>query len=308
MQMDRVPAGVWPAMVTPLTGDGTIDWNGLDALIEWYIESGVAGLFAVGQSGEMFALTNDERLALASYVVKRANGRVPVVATGTFGGPIAAQAELVRRMSDVGVRAVTVIVSELALPLDSDVVWRQNVERLLELTNEVPLALYECPQPYHRLISVEDLHWAAHTGRFWLVKETSRSLDAVKAKVAAVEGTSCQVYNADTTALLPSLQAGASGYCGIGANFYPDLIAWLCANYEREPELAGYVQAVLSTIDPAIHLKYPVCAKAYLQHAGFDILTSSRISDVELLPYDHRVLAGIAATVAAVRERLTVAL
>lgn len=304
MHDNRVPEGVWPAMVTPLNADQSIDWQGVSELVEWYIDSGVAGLFAVGQSGEMFALSDDERLQLATHVVRQAAGRVPVVASGTFGGAVEAQAEFVKRMGDVGVVAVTVIASEIAGEEDDDAAWRRNLETLMRLTDPVPLALYECPQPYHRLISPEQLAWAASSGRFWLMKETSRSLDAVKAKVAATEGTVCQVFNADTTALLPSLQAGAAGYCGIGANFYPDLLAWLCAHYEDQPELAFEVQSALASFDPAIHFKYPVCAKEYLRAAGFNIQTVSRISDAVLTAYDRRVIDGIATTVARLREKL----
>lgn len=302
MQFERVPAGVWPAMVTPLTKDGEIDWAGVDALVEWYIESGVAGLFAVGQSGEMFALSDDERLALASHVVKQVAGRVPVVASATFGGPMAKQADFIKKMADTGVLAVTVIVSEVAAASDDDAVWRANLETLLRLTDPVQLALYECPEPYHRLVTPEQLKWAAASGRFGLVKETSRSVEAVKAKIAAVEGTHCQVYNADASALLESLQAGAYGYCGIGANFFPDVLSWLCNHYADSPALAAEVQAAVQAVDPAIHLKYPVCAKEYLRSAGFDILTSSRVSDAVLTAYDRRALAGIAGTMARIRE------
>ncbi|MFN8540870.1 MAG: hypothetical protein U0232_25745 [Thermomicrobiales bacterium] len=51
----------------------------------------MAGLFAVAQSSEMFALDDAERLALAGRVVRRASGRVPVIASGTFGRDAAAQ-------------------------------------------------------------------------------------------------------------------------------------------------------------------------------------------------------------------------
>jgi 4-hydroxy-tetrahydrodipicolinate synthase len=45
-------------------------------MIEWYIASGCTGLFAVCQSSEMYFMTNEERLALATHVVGKAAGRV----------------------------------------------------------------------------------------------------------------------------------------------------------------------------------------------------------------------------------------
>ena len=44
---NNFPGGVWPVMLTPFTEDGHIDENGLRALVDWYIESGVKGLFGL---------------------------------------------------------------------------------------------------------------------------------------------------------------------------------------------------------------------------------------------------------------------
>lgn len=297
-----LPLGVWPAMITPLNADKSINWPGVAALTDWYIEAGVAGLFAVGQSGEMFALDDSERLALARCVVERAAGRVPVVASGTFGGPIEKQAAFIQQMAATGVQAVTVIASAIADQSESDDVWQSRLTKLLELTGDIPLSLYECPQPYHRLISPDLIAWAAQTGRFLLLKDTSRSVEAVAAKVAAAEGTPLRVFNADATGLLESLRAGAHGYCGIAANLYPDLVVWLCGHIDDER--ADQVQALLSAADPAIHHKYPVCAKYYRQQTGFAMLTISRVSDAVLDAYDQRVLNAIAAQMADMRALL----
>ncbi len=304
MAVIDLPAGVWPATITPLNADRSIDWEGVDRLTEWYIESGVAGLFAVGQSGEMFKLTDDERIALARRVVQASGGRVPVVASGTFGGPIEQQAEFIKRMVDTGVIAVTVIASAVTDRTEDDDIWCAHVERLLDLTREIPLALYECPEPYHRFISPGALKWAAGTGRFFLLKETSRSLEQIRAKLDAVAGSALQLFNADTTSLVDSLKLGAKGYCGIAANYYPDLLAWLCVNFESFPEAAVLLQAVMRVADPPLHFKYPVAAKYYRQHAGFDIQTISRVSDAQIEAYDRRVLDAIAVLAEDQRQRL----
>ena len=287
--MPHFPAGVWPVMLTPLRPDGSIDWDGVDRLTDWYIEAGSTGLFAVAQSSEMFALDDDERLALARRVVERAAGRVPVVATGTFVRAIEEQAAFIGRLYETGVRAVTVLSGMLATADEDDAIWRERAEHLLALTDPIPLTLYECPAPYHRLIAPELVAWAARTGRFHLLKETSRSAEAVQAKVDAASGTPLGVYNADATSLLASLRGGARGYCGIAANFYPELVAWLCANFAA---------------DTAIHRDYPVCAKVYQRIAGVEMLPLSRVSTATLTPYDERVLHALAAQVGRWRERL----
>ena len=51
------------------------------------------------------------------------------------------------------------------------------MQKLLDLTGSVRLGLYECPKPYHRLLSAEALAWAASTGRFYFHKDTCCKLE-----------------------------------------------------------------------------------------------------------------------------------
>ena len=50
MKNAQIQNGVWPTMITPYTPDGKIDYAMVEKLVEWYIERGVAGIFAVCQS------------------------------------------------------------------------------------------------------------------------------------------------------------------------------------------------------------------------------------------------------------------
>ena len=285
--------GVFPAMITPLKVEKSIDWDGVDRLTDWYIESGVGGLLAVGQSSEMFALTDEERLRLARRVVERADGRVPVLASGTFVRSVEAQAAFIRKMADTGVTLVVIIASQMAEAHEDDAIWRSSVARLLDLTGDIKLGLYECPLPYHRLISAKLVAWAARTKRFYLLKETSRSLEQLQAKIDAAVGSNLGIFNADATTLLRSMRMGAKGYCGIAANFYPSAIVWLCKNF-ASPQ-ADRVQSLLGLADPAIHHHYPISAKAYRKLAGFDMNAISRVSDASLGDYEMRVLNYMAA-------------
>ena len=64
-EMATLPAGVFPTMITPFVADGSaIDWVVLDKLVDWYIASGVTGLFACCLSSEMYELSADERVEL----------------------------------------------------------------------------------------------------------------------------------------------------------------------------------------------------------------------------------------------------
>lgn len=296
MTQSNLPDGVWPAIITPLTGDRSIDWKGLDALIEWYVESGVAGLLVLGQSSEMFKMSTEERLKLGEYIIGRVAGRLPVIAPGTFGGNVRAQVETIKQIADLGVEAVIVIASCIAEPGDADETWRQNLDTLLAGTNEIPLGLYECPDPYHRLIPAPTLAWAAQTERFYCLKDTTCRTGEIAAKIKAAAGTPLKFFNADTTSLLFSLEQGGSGYCGIAANFYPEPVVWLCAN-PTHPQAAA-VQQQLAAVDMAIHRGYPVAAKYVRQQAGLKIETVSRVHNQYLTEQEKRSLDAIMAQMA----------
>ncbi len=290
---DKLPRGLWPVMLTSFQPDGAIDWEGVDALTDWYIASGAAGLFAVCLSSEMYVLSPEERLALARRVVARSNGRVPVVATGTYGGTVEAQAAFVREMAATGVDAVVVITSRLAAADEDEAAFRARCERLLERTAPVPLGLYECPVPYKRLLSPEMAGWLAGTGRFLYLKDTSCDLGAIQAKVEAIEGTPLGLYNAHTPTALSSLEAGAAGLSPIAGNYYPELFARLCASYLEQPAEARDLQRVLTLMEGVARSRYPTAAKAFLGLRGLPIGVKCRTQEVALSADDEMLLQSL---------------
>ncbi len=282
-------------MLTPFSATRTIDWSGLGALIDWYIARGAAGLFAVCLSSEMYALEPAERLTLAGYVVRRAARRVPVVASGTFGGPLEDQAAGVREMHAAGVDAVVVVVNQLVPAEAPESAWREAASRLLELTPEVPLGLYECPVPYHRLLSPETLRWAAGTGRILFHKDTCCRIEPIRRKIEATRGTPFRFYNAHTPTLLESLRAGGAGYSGTAANLYPELLVWLCRHYADRPDRAERLQHLLSVCDRAAAYQYPTVAKEYLAACGLPIEPYCRVAQTSLGEPDRTILGHLLA-------------
>ena len=275
---DTLPQGFIPVMLTPFKDNGDIDFEGLTQLTELYLQAGAAGLFANCLSSEMYELTEDERLAITRHVVEVANGRVPVVATGTFGGAIAEQAEFAKKIYATGIQAVIVITSLLADADESDEVFMERMNELLHLTPGVIYGLYECPVPYKRLVRAKDLGELAATGRVVYHKDTSLDIDNVKSKIAATQGQRFGVYDAYMEHAVASLQAGSAGLSCIQGNFFPEIIVWLCANYNNPDQQASVarVQQMLIETMPVIHYAYPTVAKYYLQKRGFPISLYTR--------------------------------
>jgi 4-hydroxy-tetrahydrodipicolinate synthase len=290
---DKLPRGLWPVMLTSFHPDGAIDWEGVDALTDWYIAAGAAGLFAVCLSSEMYVLSPEERLALARRVVVRSKGRVPVVATGTYGGTIEDQAAFVREIAGTGVDAVVAITSQLAGEGEDEATFRARCEELLERTEAVPLGLYECPVPYKRLLSPETAGWLAATGRFLYLKDTSCDLDAIRDKVQAIEGTPLGLYNAHTPTALAALEAGAAGVSPIAGNYYPELFSRLCTSYVERLEEARELQRLLTLMEGVARSRYPTAAKAFLGMRGLPVGRKCRTQEVALSADDEMLLCNL---------------
>lgn len=281
-------------MLTPFRDDRSIDWHAVDALVEMYLAAGVAGLFAVAQSAEMFQLTEAERVALAAHVVERVDGRVPVVAGGAFGSTPERQAGTVRRLSDTGVAAVVLLTNQLADDGEGDDVWRARAEALLAATEGIDLGLYECPAPYKRVLPPDTLGWAAATGRFVFHKDTCLVGTQIAAKIDAVRGTRLRFFNAEMASLLGSLEAGGDGFAGIASNYYPEVVVWLCRHALDRPDEARRVHDLLTVGEQVVDFKYPAAAKRFLRLSGrLAIGDACRVHAVGFSEHDDRGLRAL---------------
>ncbi len=267
-----------PVMLTPFKENGEIDFNGLTELTEFYIKSGASGLFSNCLSSEMFELTEQERLQVVKHVVNVAGGAVRVVATGTFGGEIQIQADFVKKIYETGADAVIVITNMLASQQEPDEVFNAHMFKLLDLTDSIPLGFYECPVPYKRLISPEQLKLFVATNRIIYHKDTCLDIEQVKQKLKAGNERDFGLYDAYMGHAVVSLKAGASGLSCIQGNYWPELIVWLCENFNNSSltkEVDRVQQFFIDNME-VMHHVYPVTAKYYLQKRGLSISTFTR--------------------------------
>lgn len=276
--MENAQKGFIPVMLTPFLSNGEIDYPALTQLTEIYLQAGSSGLFANCLSSEMFELTDKERIQAIKHVIKVADGSVPVVATGTFGGAISKQADFVKEVSDLGVEAVIAITGLLADEKESDVVFNDRIHDLLDQTNKIPIGFYECPVPYKRVLKPEQLADFVSTGRVIYHKDTCLDLAQIKEKLRLTEGNAFGLYDAYIVHAVESLKAGSSGLSCIQGNYFPELIVWLCDHY-ADTSLAEEVNAVqqflIDNMD-VMHNVYPIVSKYFLQKRGLNISTFTR--------------------------------
>lgn len=275
----KIAPGVWPVMFTPYQVDGSIDFDAIPALVDFYLDAGCAGIFPVAGSGEMFFLSQDERDAVARATVEAVGGRAQVLGGGGFGDDWETWIESARRMSQTGVDCVVLISSTVPV---SRRPWEHEevVDQLIRASEEIdfPLGLYECPSPEHRLLNPEGVRRLAETGRFLYFKETGSDVEAIAAKVAASLGTPMRVYPANLNAFLLPRMEGVGGFGGIQSNVLPDVMVAVDRMGENNRALCEAIHSKMLELEAGyLNEMYPASGKYLLQLRGLPIRTLSRM-------------------------------
>src|ERR1700691_5978020 len=133
--------GTLAAAVTPLTGvDGSIDADGIGAVVEFYVRAGLDGVLALGTTGEGMLFSTEERRLAADEFVTAAHHRLSVVvhcgAQTTHDTVVLAE-----HAAAYGADGVAVIPPPY-FALDQDTVWR-HLDAAAHACDPVPFYIYE---------------------------------------------------------------------------------------------------------------------------------------------------------------------
>ena len=186
-------------------------------------------------------------------------------------------------MANIGADALILISNRMDIENTTDEKWIADLHKLIErLPTAMPLGVYECPKPYKRLLTKKMLQACKDTGRFAFIKDTCCDAAMIKERIEILQGSDIGLYNANAQTLLETLRAGADGYCGVMANFHPEIYKWLFDNADKKE--AELVQAFVCMSAFTESLAYPATAKYYLNaHEGIEIEALSRAVDYNLI-------------------------
>jgi len=132
--------GMMVALVTPFE-DGEVDWATLEKLVDFHLEAGTDGLVPTGTTGESPTLSHDEHDRVIETVVKRAGGKVPVIA-GTGSNSTAEALRLTRHAREVAADGALLVNPYYNKPTQEGLYQHfATIARAVDL----PLVLYNIP-------------------------------------------------------------------------------------------------------------------------------------------------------------------
>lgn len=207
--------GVIVALVTPFRADGSIDLAALGELVERSIAARVTGLVPCGTTGESATLTHDEHRDVIAAVVKRARGRVKVIA-GTGSNNTAEAVALTRFAQEAGADGALVITPYYNRP-SQEGLYRHF--RAVAEAAPIPVVLYDVPSRTACRLEPETAARLDPVRNIVAIKDASGSLETVSRLRAA---TRLAVLAGDDALTLPSLALGAVGVVSVAANVVPE--------------------------------------------------------------------------------------
>ncbi|MGN1097753.1 MAG: dihydrodipicolinate synthase family protein, partial [Clostridia bacterium] len=104
MKKSTIYTGSGCALITPFTNTG-VNFEVLDQLVEFQIANGTDAIIACGTTGEASTMDDREHLSVIERVVKKVDGRIPVIA-GTGSNDSRHGAELSRNAESLGADAL----------------------------------------------------------------------------------------------------------------------------------------------------------------------------------------------------------
>ena len=214
--------GCYTALVTPMRADGSVDYDGLERLIEFQIANNIQGDLAVGTTGESPTLLWEEHNEVIERTVKLAKGRCLSIA-GTGSNSTKETLAGSEHAAHVGADAVLLVDPYYNGPSSLEI-RREYVEPVAKEFPQVQVIPYIIPGRTGTMMHVEDLAiLAADYPNVSSVKEATGDLENM-AKTRSVCGEHFTILSGDddkTVAMMKSAQIGAAGVISVMSNILP---------------------------------------------------------------------------------------
>ncbi len=215
-------AGLSVALTTPFR-DGEVDYEALQAQVEFQVQAGTTCVCPVGTTGESPTLSHEEHERVIQAVVEAAAGRVKVM-PGTGSNSTREALRLTRWAADKGADAALVVAPYYNKPTQEG--FLAHFLALAEAV-DIPICVYNIPGRTGKNIEPDTILRMAEHRNIALVKEATGSMDQASQILA---GSDLTVLSGDDSLTLPLMSMGARGVISVVGNILPkDMIALISA-------------------------------------------------------------------------------
>ena len=205
--------GAMVALITPF-GDGEVDFETLDELIDFQLENGIDAIVPVGTTGESPTLTPEEHKHVIERIVKAVGGSVPVIA-GAGSNSTAEAIEYTAYAKKVGADATLQVCPYYNKPTQEG--FYQHFKAIADEV-DLPVVLYNIPGRCGAGMTPETVARLAEHENIVAIKEATGSLDQASEIAMRCDIT---IISGDDSLTLPLASVGGQGVISVVANIVP---------------------------------------------------------------------------------------
>ena len=217
------------ALVTPMLENGGLDFNALEALIEWHIESGTNGIVSVGTTGESATVSVPEHLEIINKTINFVDGRVPVIA-GTGGNSTQEAIELTQTAAELGADYALLVTPYYNKPNQEGLF--QHFIKIAD-SAEIPQILYNVPSRTACDLMPETVMRLANHQNIVGIKEaldsSERFSELIKISQSIADQKHFSVFSGDDPTFNSFMANGGDGVISVAANVVPSYISQICS-------------------------------------------------------------------------------
>jgi len=235
--MDKIK-GTGVALVTPFNEDKSIDYKGLENLLNHVIDGGIDYLVLMGTTGESVTLSKVEKVAVVDFCKKINNSRIPVV-LGIGSNNTMQVVEDIKSANLDGIDAILSVSPAYNKPSQEGIYQHY---KMISGNCPLPIIVYNVPGRTASNISAETtVRLANDFENIVAVKEASGDMDQIM-KIIKNKPSDFVVLSGDDGLTLPMIHMGAEGVISVIGQSHPkeysDMVSFgLSGNQEISNQL-----------------------------------------------------------------------
>ncbi len=208
--------GIMTATVTPFNSEGEIDFVAFDRLIDFQLNNNVNGIVFCGTTGESPTLSENEKLSIFEYAVKKLKDKVPVIA-GTGSNNTAASISLSQKAKEIGVDGLLLVTPYYNKPTQEGLFLHYTE---IAANVDLPICLYNVPSRTSIHMLPETVARLSKVSNIVAVKEAKGDMDVIK-EIRSLCGDDFVIMSGDDGSYIPALESGANGLISVISNIMP---------------------------------------------------------------------------------------
>lgn len=253
------------ALVTPFTQQGNVDFNALEAIVNWHCDAGTDAIVVMGTTGESATMSHDEHIMVVAAVAELVDGRIGVIA-GNGSNATAEAVHLTERMATLPIQGFLNVNPYYNKPSQRGLIAHYKA---CAAASDLPQLLYNVPGRTAADVLPEQVAELAQIPNIVGIKEATGDLTRV-AQLKALCGDDFILLSGDDGTGCDFMLQGGHGVISVTANVMPaQMKAMVTAATSGDVAAAKAIDAEMAVIHEAMFVQSnPIPVKWALAKMG----------------------------------------